>query len=170
MRMIKTHLLNSIRIVFALFAAGSLISAVFAQNGPEDQNKTGTPGVFAITNATIVTVSGATIPSGTIVIRDGKITAVGANVSIPSGASRIDGTGLSVFPGMIDAGTNMGLLEIGNGAEGTVDVSETGNINPNAQAILAINPHTSHINVTRVNGIRQFCRCPAEALSRASLR
>ncbi len=164
MRMINTHLLKSIRIVFALFAAGSLISTIYAQNGPEDQNKTGTPGVFAITNATIVTVSGATIPSGTIVIRDGKITAVGANVSIPSGASRIDGTGLSVFPGMIDAGTNMGLLEIGNGAEGTVDVSETGNINPNAQAILAINPHTSHINVTRVNGITTVLSMPGGSL------
>ena len=75
------------------------------KNGPSDQNITGVGGTFAITNATIVTVSGDTIPKGTVVIKDGKITAVGARVSIPRGARRINGTGMRVYPGMIDAGT-----------------------------------------------------------------
>ena len=136
-----------------IFVSLCLCGLIFAQNGPADQNLTGRAGTFAITNARIVTVSGAEIPNGTIVISNGKISALGANVSVPGGAERIDGTGLSVYPGMIDAGTNMGLLEIGNGVRGTVDVAETGNVNPNAKAILGINPHTSHINVTRVNGI-----------------
>ncbi|QQS41223.1 MAG: amidohydrolase family protein [Acidobacteriota bacterium] len=142
----------------------SLTSLVMAQNGPADQNLTGRPGTFAITGAKIVTVSGAEIPNGTILIRDGKIAAVGANVSIPGGAEKIDGKGLSVYPGMIDAGTNMGLIEIGNGARGTVDVSETGDINPNAKAFLGINPHTSHINVTRVNGITTVLSLPVGGL------
>ncbi|MCO6510249.1 MAG: hypothetical protein J5I65_05595, partial [Aridibacter famidurans] len=152
-----------------LFAFAALLFVVLAgpsaaQNGPADQNLTGRPGTFAITGAKIVTVSGAEIPNGTILIRDGKIAAVGANVSIPGGAQKIDGKGLSVYPGMIDAGTNMGLLEIGNGARGTVDVSEVGDINPNAKAFLGINPHSSHVNVTRVNGITTVLSLPVGGL------
>ncbi len=149
----ELRITNYIRIFAILLTANCLMFTANAQNGGADQNLTGKAGTFAITNARIVTVSGAVIPNGTVVISNGKITAVGANVSVPSDAERIDGTGLSVYPGMIDAGTNMGLLEIGNGAAGTVDVAETGDINPNAKAILGLNPHTSHINVTRVNGI-----------------
>src|SRR5688500_18528485 len=78
-------------------------------------------GVFAIRNARIVTVSGADIENGTVVIRDGKIEAVGTTVNVPAGAQTIDGRGLSVYPGMIDAGTNMGLVEVPQGANGTVD-------------------------------------------------
>lgn len=147
-------------LLLAAFAATSL----FAQNGPADQNITGTPGTFAITNATIVTVSGATIRNATIVISGGRIAALGDGAEVPRGAVEIDGTGLSVYPGMIDAGTNMGLIEIGNGVAGTVDRGEIGDINPNAQAILAVNPHTSHINVTRVNGITTVLSMPSGSL------
>lgn len=59
--------------------------------------------LVAITNATIMTVSKGTIPRGTIVIRDGKIAAVGANVAVPAGARVIDGTGKTVMPGIVDA-------------------------------------------------------------------
>ncbi len=79
---------------------------------------------------------------------------------VPSGAERINGSGLTVFPGMIDAGTNMGLNEIGQGAPGTVDVAETGAMNANAKAFKGINPHSSHINVTRVNGITTVLSMP----------
>lgn len=146
------------------FAVVCVAGTVFAQNGPADQNKTGVGGTFAITNANIYTVSGEMIKGGTVVISGGKITAVGARVSIPRGAVRVNGSGLNVYPGMIDAGTNMGLLEIGNGVAGTVDAGETGNINPNAKAILGINPHTSHINVTRVNGITTVQSMPSGSL------
>lgn len=64
---------------------------------------------YAITGARIVPVSGAEIPRGTIVIRGGLIVAVGANVAAPPDARIIDGTGLSVYPGMIDANTNLGM-------------------------------------------------------------
>ncbi len=152
------------KFIFLMFAALGLLLNVSAQNGGSQQNLTGEAGTFAITNARIITVSGAEISNGTIVISGGKITALGANAAIPAGATKIDGTGLSVYPGMIDAGTNMGLLEISGGAPGTVDVAETGNINPNAKAILAINPHTSHINVTRVNGITMAQSLPGGGL------
>jgi imidazolonepropionase-like amidohydrolase len=107
-----------------------------------------------------VTVSGATIENGTVIIQNGKITAVGANATAPSGAETIDGKGLSVYPGMIDAGTSMGLVEISGGVPGSVDVSETGTMNANAKAIVGINPHSAHINVTRVNGVTTVLSMP----------
>jgi len=64
---------------------------------------------YAITNAKIVTVSGATIDKGTIVIRNGLIAAVGANIQPPADAQIFDATGLTVYPGFIDALTNLGL-------------------------------------------------------------
>jgi len=121
-------------------------------------------GTFAIRNARIVTVSGPDIENGTVVIRDGKIEAVGTNVSVPAGAQTIDGRGLSVYPGMIDAGTNMGLVEVPQGANGTVDLSEVGDLNPNAKAIIAVNPHSAHIGVTRVEGITNTLTAPTGGL------
>src|SRR5580765_8098305 len=130
-----------------------LAFAIQAQNDGAEQNKTGRAGTFAIVGARIVTVSGAVTENGTVVIQNGKIAAVGANVSIPSGAEKIDGKGLSVFPGMIDAGTNMGLAEITLAVNGSVDLTEVGPMNANAKAIKGIHPHSAHINVTRINGI-----------------
>ncbi|HEX8368838.1 MAG TPA: amidohydrolase family protein [Pyrinomonadaceae bacterium] len=68
-----------------------------------------TSGSFAITNARIVTVSGAAIERGTIVIRDGLIEAVGENARVPADARIFDGAGLTVYPGFFDANTNLGL-------------------------------------------------------------
>src|SRR5687768_17773736 len=64
---------------------------------------------YAITNARVVTVSGPVIERGTVVIRDGLIAAVGANVSAPPDARTIDGTGLTVYPGLIDASTTLAI-------------------------------------------------------------
>lgn len=61
------------------------------------------PPHFAVQNARIVTVSGPVIERGTIVLRDGLIVAVGAGVRVPEGAWVIDGTGLTVYPGLVDA-------------------------------------------------------------------
>jgi imidazolonepropionase-like amidohydrolase len=144
-----------------------LASPVFAQQigYPTAQEGVVPPrGVFAIRNARIITVSGPDIENGTVVIRDGKIEAVGANVTVPTGAQTIDGNGLSVYPGMIDAGTNMGLVEVPQGANGTVDTSEVGELNPNAKAIVAVNPHSAHIAVTRVEGITNALTAPTGGL------
>lgn len=67
------------------------------------------PATYAITNARLVTVSGAAIDRGTIVVRDGLIVAIGANVSVPADARVIDGTGHTVYPGLIDAYSTLGL-------------------------------------------------------------
>ena len=66
---------------------------------------------YAITNARIVTVSGPVIERGTLVIRNGLIVAAGANATAPSDARVIDGSGLTVYPGLIDSYTNLALPE-----------------------------------------------------------
>ena len=115
-------------------------------------NNPGTKGTVAIRNATIVPVTAAPIANGTIVFSGGTITAIGANAAVPTGATVIDGTGLSVYPGLIDSGTTIGLTEIGS-VSGTNDVSELGDLNPNARVEVALNPHSNVIPVTRINGI-----------------
>lgn len=119
-----------------------------------------TPGVYAITHAKIFTVSGAPIDDGTVVIRDGKIAAVGASVEVPSGATVIDGKGLQVYPGLFDPITQMGLSEI-SAVNATVDSSETGQYNPDVVAATAIFPSSEHIPVTRAAGITEVLAVPA---------
>lgn len=109
-------------------------------------------GSYAVTNVTIETVSNGTIENGTIVIRGDRITAVGTNVDIPADAEVIDGSGLSVYPGLIDSGTRLGLTEIGSVQE-TTDSNEIGDITPQMQALTAINPNSVLIPVTRVSGV-----------------
>jgi imidazolonepropionase-like amidohydrolase len=153
-----------IKIVIAILICAPCVLAQQIGNPTTQQGVIPARGTFAIRNARIVTVSGPDIENGTVVIRDGKIEAVGANVSVPAGAQTIDGTGLSVYPGMIDAGTNMGLVEVPQGANGTVDTSEVGDLNPNAKAIIAVNPHSAHIAVTRVEGVTTTVTAPAGGL------
>jgi imidazolonepropionase-like amidohydrolase len=133
-------------------------------NPTAQQGITGTRGIFVIRNARIVTVSGADIENGSIVIRDGKIEAVGTNVTVPRGAKEIEGRGLTVYPGMIDVATAMGLVEVPQGAAGTVDTAEVGDTNPHAKAIVAVNPHSAHIGVTRVDGITSVVTMPQGGL------
>jgi imidazolonepropionase-like amidohydrolase len=134
-------------LLLALPASGAL-----AQLGSFNPSP-GPQGTFAIRGGRVVTVTGAEIPNGTVVISGGKITAVGANVSVPANAQVIDATGMSVYPGMIETGSSVGLSEIGQGAIATVDISEVGSFNPNAQAYYGIDPHSAHIGVARVAGI-----------------
>jgi imidazolonepropionase-like amidohydrolase len=134
--------------------AGSSVRTVSAQ---------GTTDTYAIRNVRIITVTGPVIESGTVVIANGKIAAVGANASVPSGAKVIDGKGLSVYPGMIDADTEIGLTEIGSVA-GSVDTNEIGDNNANIHVDVAIRPDSSHIAVTRVNGITTALTAPRGGL------
>jgi len=128
-----------------LFASSAFAQSVII-------NSPGKKPTIAIVHVSIFPVSKPPIPYGTIVFSNGLITAVGANVSVPSDATVIDGTGLFVYPGLIDAGSHVGLEEI-SAVPGTVDTAELGDINPNARAEVAVNPHSNVIPVTRVNGI-----------------
>lgn len=99
-------------VVVGLCIAG-LIGSVFSARGDGDG-----PRYFAVVNARIVTGTGTVIDGGTVVIAKGLIQAVGANVAVPPEAWVIDGKGLTVYPGLIDAGTDLGLPKE-EGSEGT---------------------------------------------------
>ena len=122
-------------------------------------NNPGVKPTVAIRNATIYPVTSAPLTNATIVFSRGVITAIGTDAAIPTGATVIDGTGLSVYPGLIDSGTTIGLVEI-DSVPGTVDTTELGALNPNARADVAINPHSNVIPVTRVNGITSALAVP----------
>src|SRR5258707_15517366 len=117
------------------------------------------PPTYAITHAKIFTLAGNTIEDGTLIIRDGKIAAVGAGLDIPAGAQVIDAKGLQVYPGIFDSITQMGLREIG-AVSATVDSTETGNYNPDVIAATAVSPSSEHIPVTRAAGITEVLAVP----------
>ncbi len=114
---------------------------------------------YAIRNVTVHTMKGAPITGATVVIQNGKITAVGKGVSIPRRAKLFDGTGKHLYPGYIDASTTLGLTEIGSIAA-TIDTTETGPFNPNSRAEIALNPDSELIPVTRVNGTTTVVSTP----------
>jgi imidazolonepropionase-like amidohydrolase len=146
----------------ALLFALPLVPAARAQDTDRtDPQMTDTPApTYVIRNARVVTVSGAEVENGTVVISGGRISAVGANVSAPAGAQEIDARGLVVYPGMIDLGTNMGLAEVPS-VGATMDTQELGEMNPNVAAIWAVNPSSSHIAVTRVEGVTSVLSMPS---------
>jgi imidazolonepropionase-like amidohydrolase len=92
------------------------------------QGQAQTPGVIAIRNATLVTVSRGTIKNGTIVLRDGKIAALGANVQVPAGAQVVDGTGKYVSPGIIDAHSHIANDAINEGATAVSSMTGMGDV------------------------------------------
>ncbi len=107
---------------------------------------------IVLAGGTIHTVSGAVIENGMILFESGRITAVGTRVVIPANAETIDIRGKHVYPGLINAASTIGLLEI-ESARGTNDVAETGRINSNVRAEAAVNPESELIPATRANGV-----------------
>lgn len=107
---------------------------------------------IAITGATVHVGNGQVIENATVVMADGKITSVGANAAVPSGAEVINAQGKHVYPGLILPNTNLGLVEI-NSVRATNDVRELGDLNPNVRSIIAYNSDSKIINTLRSNGI-----------------
>jgi imidazolonepropionase-like amidohydrolase len=138
----------SLAIAFTLTA-----TAAFAQS-PKAKS-----GTFALTNANIQTVTNGVITNGTIVLSGGKITDLGTAIAPPSGATVIDCKGMWIYPGMIDAGTHVGLLEIGQIAQAS-DERESGQVIPQMKALTAINPNSAVIPVTRVSGVTTVLTVP----------
>lgn len=111
-------------------------------------------GSFALVGGTLHPVSGPLVEDGVLIVRGGRITAVGSSsqISVPEDVARVDISGRHVYPGMIDPLTSLGLLEFGAVGQAS-DVSETGSYNPQVRAITAVVPYSAAINVARANGI-----------------
>ena len=117
---------------------------------------------IAITNARVFPVSAPPIEKGTVVIRDGKIVTVGANVPVPAGARVIDATGKVVTPGLFDSATQIGIVEVSLSADGTNDQSTTeSRLSAAFDVTDAFNGNSTVIPVTRVEGITRAVVMPA---------
>jgi len=145
---------------FATILRVTLFSAALCCLSISASAQTHSSGTYAITHAKIFTLVASPIDDGTVVIKDGKIAAVGASVEVPSGAQVIDAKGLQVYPGLFDPITQMGLSEI-SAVNATVDTTETGTYNPDVVAATAISPSSEHIPVTRASGITEVLAVPA---------
>lgn len=109
-------------------------------------------GTFLIAGATVVTGTGDRLEGASILIRDGRVEALGPDVRAPADAVRIDGAGRYVYPGFIDSATGLGLSEISS-VGATRDNVELGEYTPYLRALRAVNPHSNLIPAARVNGI-----------------
>ncbi len=112
-----------------------------------------------IRNVTIHPVSRPEIHNGAVLVIDGKIADVGPRVGARGGARVVDGHGLQLYPGLINAATNVGLSEI-SAIRDTVDLDEIGLFNPELRAEVAFNPSSEHVDVTRASGITTVISLP----------
>lgn len=137
----------------ALMMIGSLTSPAGAQT-------------IAITGGRVHPVSGPVIENGTVLIRDGRIVAVGANVAVPADAVRIDATGKWVTPGIVNVATTLGVVEIG-AVEETVDTPARGRgdaITASHKVWEGFNANSPLIQVTRNDGITTVGVVPGSGL------
>lgn len=115
---------------------------------------------YALTGARIVPVSGPVIERGTVVVRDGLIQAVGASVSAPPDARVIDGTGLTVYPGIIDANTTLGIPRPtptpaaggGGGGFGLFGQTSPSAVSPNSPQPPGLQPELLAADIIRPGG------------------
>ncbi len=136
--------------LWAVLAAGAALAAT-----PETS--------FLIRGAVIHPVTGPEIQGASLLVIDGVITDIGPKVVAPKASARtirvIDAKGLHVYPGLINSATNIGLQEISSVRE-TSDTNEIGDYNPQLRAVIAINPASEHIPVTRANGVTSVITMP----------
>ncbi len=128
-------------LVVALFLSCELLGQQVRKSTFED---------VLLKNATIVTITNGTI-EGDLLIKNGIIAEIGTSLSA-NGLSEIDCTGKFIYPGFIDGGTQLGLVEISS-VSLTRDSDELGDYTPHMQALTAVNPNSVSIPVTRVNGV-----------------
>ena len=119
----------------------------------------------AITGGKVYPVSGPAIENGTVVITNGRITAVGTNVSIPAGAQRIDATGKIVTPGFVNSSTQLGVQEV-SAVTDTRDAAARGKDNVAAAFTVweGLNPNSVMLAPARKEGITSFVVIPTGGL------
>src|ERR1700739_1843588 len=123
-----------------LTITGLLLSSILAYGQANISPAPAQSKPVVITGATIHVGNGQVINNGYIAFDKGKITAIGEGAPAnTNGADIIDATGKQVYPGFICPVTTLGLIEIEEGARGTVDDGETGELNPDARSLVAYN-------------------------------
>ncbi|MCH7401191.1 amidohydrolase family protein [Belliella kenyensis] len=148
---------NSIIYLLALILLPVVTQAQFDGEFIKPRN-----GKFLLQNATVVTVTKGEIKNGSVLIVNGKIESVGTNISAGD-AEVIDCTGQYIYPGLFDGGSRLGLVEV-NSLPETQDFAEIGQVTPNMRALVAVNPNSVAIPVTRVSGVTTTLASPSGGL------
>jgi imidazolonepropionase-like amidohydrolase len=117
---------------------------------------------FLIRNADVYPVTSPVLHGTSVLVENGKISAIGAKAIAPKGVRVIEGKGLRVYPGLIDSSTQLGLSEISNIRE-TVDIAELGMFMPQLRTLVAVNPESEHFPVIRANGITTAMTFPSSS-------
>jgi imidazolonepropionase-like amidohydrolase len=120
---------------------------------------------IALVNGTVHPVSGPAIEGATLLFDGGKIVAIGPDVTLSEGVEQIDVRGRHVYPGLIDANSQLGLVEVPT-IRGSRDQTETGLVNPNVRAEVAFNPDSELIPVGRSGGVLSVLTVPSGGLIR----
>jgi imidazolonepropionase-like amidohydrolase len=114
-----------------------------------------------IRNVTVHPVTRPAMENASVLVIDGRIEDVGHKLAAKAGVRVVDGHGLHLYPGMINAATNIGLSEI-EAIRDTVDLDEIGEFDPDVRAEIAFNPSSEHIPVTRAAGITSVVTLPSD--------
>ncbi|MFC5860888.1 amidohydrolase family protein [Acidicapsa dinghuensis] len=155
----QTHSILLLALAAATVLCGSNIALAA---GPTSVHQTGT---IAIVGGKLLTVSHGVIENGTVIIQYGRIQAVGdpSSVKIPTDATIIDAKGLTVYPGLIDPDTTLGLTEVAADEESN-DLSEPSDeIMPHMHVADAFHAETELIPVARLNGVTNAVVAPGTA-------
>lgn len=117
---------------------------------------------IAITGGKLLTITHGVIENGVIIVQAGKITAVGtaSSVKIPAGSTIVDAKGMTVYPGLIDGETNLGLTEIASSQNNNDLVETSDEILPHMHVYDAFHAETEHIPIDRFNGITNAIVAP----------
>jgi imidazolonepropionase-like amidohydrolase len=137
------------KIILNLLALFSVV-AINAQESVYPAKKQ--EGPVYIMNGTVHVGNGQVLNNTSIEIKEGKITAIGSNITPAAGATVADAKGKHVYPGLILSNSNLGLIEI-NSVRATADASEIGEYNPSIRSLVAYNTDSKVINTLKSNGI-----------------
>jgi len=146
-----------------IFISLCLVTASFGQHAAQPKAAPQTSDTVVLRGGKLLTITHGVIDNGVVVMEKGRITAVGgASTAIPKGAKVIDVTGMTVYPGLIDSETRLGLTEI-SADRMTNDSSEPSDeIMPHMHVYDAFHAETALIPVTRINGITNAIVAPSE--------
>src|SRR5437667_1596912 len=143
--------------IFSRLVVGMIVTATIGQTTAAQ--------TIPSTGGKVYPVSGPPIANGTVIISNGKITAVGVNVPIPAGAQRIDAAGKIVTPGFVNSSTQLGVQEV-SAVNDTRDMAACGRDNIAAAFTVweGLNPNSVMLAPARKEGITSFVIIPTGGL------